>query len=110
MSWIDDLTIDDIEEDKLDFVEIIGLEAFKKLVEIMPGTNFYIPGLKDFKILHRNECIKNDFTGKNIRALAIKYELSEPTIYNIVRPIRKKKQAELVQRQIRESGQIFFDY
>ena len=91
LKWIDNLTMKDIKEDSIDFVEIIGLEAFKELVKVMPGTNMYIPGLKDFKRLHRNECIKNDFDGGNVKALALKYRLSEQSIYTILRGFRKKK-------------------
>ena len=38
-----DVTLDDLNEEQLQVVEVIGLEAYKRLIHYYAGTSIYIP-------------------------------------------------------------------
>jgi Mor family transcriptional regulator len=80
-----ELQLDDLQEQHRPVAEAIGLEAMIKLTEYCGGTQIYIP--KPFELtkelIYRK--ISADFDGSNIRQLAIKYRVSESTVYRIVK-------------------------
>lgn len=67
-----------------ELAEIIGLEAYKKLVLNYGGSHVYI--CKSDTILRdlRNKEIYDKFNGYNYRELAKEYNLSEKTVREIV--------------------------
>ena len=91
-----EITIDDLQEQHREIAETIGLKTLIKLSENFGGTQVYIPQIaeltKEFK--YRN--ILEAFNGDNIQQLAIKYRVSESTVYRIVKDeISKRKVAPM---------------
>lgn len=80
MKWIDEITIEDIDEQYRHIAEIIGVEQFIELIEKLGGTSWYIP--KKDRVLNeaRKRKIKKEFNKYNRRELALKYGVSERTI------------------------------
>lgn len=90
----DQVTLDDLKEEQLEVVEIIGLESYKKLIEYFAGTSIYIPKLCEVERKQRNERIRNDYEANgDLKALAIKYSLTEVQIRSIVMDIYQAKKA-----------------
>ncbi len=88
---IDKLTsIEQLRDDQRELAEIIGLEAYKKLIRHYGGNQLYIQQadsvLKDVRDKELNE----KFDGTNYRKLSIEYGISEMTIRDIVAPKRKQ--------------------
>jgi Mor family transcriptional regulator len=81
---IDHIDIDDLPEDCRQLADIIGLDALIALSERFGGDRVYIPMPDRLGIPARNREIREAFTGVNIRALAVKYNLTERWIRVIV--------------------------
>lgn len=79
----EELTIEDIPETHKDIANYIGIDAFKKLVELLGGSSLYIP--KEDTLIRpiRNRIIKERFNG-DYKALAKKYNISESQIRYIL--------------------------
>ena len=76
--------LNDIPEEQRDFAELVGLETFRKLVEMYGGSSIYI--CKEDAILRqkRNLAIANEFNGYNFLELAKKYSLTDRTIRDVI--------------------------
>ena len=86
---IDKLTnIDQLHDDKsqLELAEVIGLDAYKKLVAYYGGSRVYVQKASSILKEVRDHEIRKKFNGWNYRHLAIEYGLSEATIRDIVAP------------------------
>lgn len=88
---IDKLTsVDQLRDEQRELAEIIGLDAYKKLIKHYGGNQLYIQQadsvLKDVRDKELNE----KFDGTNYRKLSIEYGISEMTIRDIVAPKRKQ--------------------
>lgn len=88
---IDKLTnVDQLRDEQKELAEIIGLDAYKKLIKHYGGNQLYIQQadsvLKDVRDKELNE----KFDGTNYRKLSIEYGISEMTIRDIVAPKRKQ--------------------
>ena len=83
-----DVTLDDLNEEQLQVVEVIGLEAYKRLIHYYAGTSIYE------KI--RIEYEKNG----DIKALALKYGLSEIQIRTIIGDLFKNKKIDPYEGQV----------
>lgn len=88
---IDKLTsADQLRDEQRELAEIIGLDAYKKLIRHYGGNQLYIQQadsvLKDVRDKELNE----KFDGTNYRKLSIEYGISEMTIRDIVAPKRKQ--------------------
>lgn len=70
--------------------KIIGLEAFVRLSAELGGTSFYVPKFENVVARARDRLIIKQFTGSNYKELALRYNLSEIWIRNII----AKDQAE----------------
>lgn len=84
MSVLDELHLEGLSEGQQEVAELIGLDNFKKLMEVYGGVYIYIPKTDKLDRMERNECIRADFDGYNFRELAKKYDLTEVSIRNIV--------------------------
>lgn len=71
-------------EQQKEIAEIIGIEAYRKLVEHYGGSHIYINKSDTVTRPDRDEEIRKKFNGTNCRQLAKEYNLSEPTIRNIL--------------------------
>ena len=80
---LEELTLEDIPKTHKDIAEYIGIDAFKKLVELLGGSSLYIPKEASLTRPIRNRVIREKFNG-DYRVLARKYDISEAQVRNIV--------------------------
>lgn len=78
------INLDQLSGEQRELAEIIGLDAYKKLIEHFGGCQLYIPKLETILKEVRNKEIKENFNGFNYRELAKKYHVSEMTVRKIV--------------------------
>lgn len=75
---------DDLNEEQQHLAELIGLDNFAKLVQVFGGTNIYIPKAEAFGRSVRNEKIRQEYNGRNVKSLAVKYGLTERQVYKLI--------------------------
>ena len=80
---IEKLTLEDIPSSHRDIAEYIGVEPFKKLVELLGGSSLQIPKEASLTRPIRNRIIRDKFNG-DYKALARKYNITEAQVRNIV--------------------------
>lgn len=80
---LEELTLEDIPKTHKDIAEYIGIDAFKKLVELLGGSSLYIPKEASLTRPIRNRVIRDKFNG-DYRVLARKYDISEAQVRNIL--------------------------
>lgn len=96
-----DVTLDDLNEEQLQVVEVIGLEAYKRLIHYYAGTSIYIPKFSEIERRKRNEKIRIEYEKKgDIKALALKYGLSEIQIRTIIGDLFKNKKIDPYEGQV----------
>lgn len=83
-SWIEEITEEMIPETYKDVAEIIGAKSLLKLAQEYGGTMIYIPKFDSLTRMIRDKKIKQDFNGGNYKELALRYNLCESSIRNIV--------------------------
>lgn len=94
MISFDDVKIDDLKEEQQEVVDIIGLHAYKQLMKYYAGTSIYIPKLSEIERTKRNVEIRKEYEdGVNMKYLAIKYDLTEMQIRNIVFDLYQEKKS-----------------
>lgn len=64
--------------------KIVGVKNFINLVKLLGDTTWYIPKFKTILNEAMKTKIKKEYNGYNKKALAIKYDMSERTIQNIL--------------------------
>lgn len=96
-----DVTLDDLNEEQLQVVEVIGLEAYKRLIHYYAGTSIYIPKFSEIERRKRNEKIRTEYEKNgDIKALALKYGLSEIQIRTIIGDLFKNKKIDPYEGQV----------
>lgn len=96
-----DVTLDDLNEEQLQVVEVIGLEAYKRLIHYYAGTSIYIPKFSEIERRKRNEKIRIEYEKNgDIKALALKYGLSEIQIRTIIGDLFKNKKIDSYEGQV----------
>ena len=81
---LDELKMEDIADGQQKaLAELIGIENYKKLVEVYGGSSIYVYKRDSFLRTLRDKKIKEEFKG-NYKELAQKYNLTEMAIRNIV--------------------------
>lgn len=80
MKWIDEITIEDIDEQYRHIAEVIGVEKFIELIKQLGGTTWYIPKIDRVLNEARKRKIRKEFNKYNRRELALKYGVSDRTI------------------------------
>ena len=91
---------EDLTEAQRDVADLIGLENYRKLVDIYAGELIYIPKADSFERLVRNQKIVDEFDGGNTGELARKYHLTPVTIRRIVDEKRKSLMLAPLEGQI----------
>lgn len=81
------ISIYQLDGEQREIAEVIGLEAYKKLVEHYGGSYIYVTKTETMVRDERNNEIRQKFNGSNYRELAKEYNLTE----NRVRAIIRKK-------------------
>lgn len=96
-----DVTLDDLNEEQLQVVEVIGLEAYKRLIHYYAGTSIYIPKFSEIERRKRNEKIRIEYEKNgDIKALALKHGLSEIQIRTIIGDLFKNKKIDPYEGQV----------
>lgn len=81
---MDNIKIQDLQGEQRQIAEIIGLEAYLKLVKIYGGTNIYIAKIDKLLSIKRDMEIVKRFNGYNYKSLANQYRLSERAVREII--------------------------
>lgn len=96
-------SLDQLRDEQRELAEVIGLDAYKKLVVRYAGSFVYIckpdTVLKDI----RDAEIREKFDGDNYGELARAYNLAEATVRDIVATKRRMLKSEPIE------GQMSFD-
>ena len=79
------LELDDLQEQHREIAESVGMDCFLELVKTFGGSAIYIPQMREVTKMRVYRKIAEEFDGTNIKTLASKYEVSESTVYNVVR-------------------------
>lgn len=78
-----DIDVSYFSDEQQGIIEVIGMEAYRKLVESYGGCSIYIAKKDKLEKLERNFEICRKFNGFNYKALAKEYDLCENTIREI---------------------------
>lgn len=89
--FLKSITIDQLDGDSLDLAEVIGMDAFLKLVAVYGGSNcLYVPRLLTLRTNARNQEMRKEYeAGATPKALARKYHLTERYVRDVVRNSQK---------------------
>ena len=79
------LTLEDLQEQHREIAELIGLDGLLKLAEAYGGTSLYIPQVRELKKNRIYKAILGEYDGTNIKQLSGKYQVSEATVYKILK-------------------------
>jgi Mor family transcriptional regulator len=83
-NWINEITKEMIPETYYAIADSIGIKNLIILSQTFGGSMLYIPKYDSLTKSIRDAKIKKEFNGVNYRDLALKYNLSESTIRNII--------------------------
>ncbi len=89
-----ELRVEDLQEQHQEFAEVLGMDNLLRLSEHFGGTSIYVPQKRELVKLKVFGLIRQEYNGTNIKELASKYELSESTVYNVLRDMLMKGAAK----------------
>lgn len=95
-----ELIYEKLNDEQKKVLDLIGEEAFKRLIVFINGDNLYVPSVASVSRAARNKSIKNDFNGYNFRELAKKYGLNPRSIRGIVKDITVEKRNKPLEGQL----------
>ena len=81
---ISNLTVDNVNEEQRQLIELIGIENYKKIVLEFGGQYIYFPKAETISKELRDREIIEQFDGSNYKKLANKYNLSVVSIRRII--------------------------
>lgn len=93
---LDKLNLEHLQGTQRDIADVIGIEAYRKLVAVYGGCSIYVGKSDAVTNSIRDDEIYSKFDGKNYRELARIYNLAE----NTVRDIIYRKNLELAAHQM----------
>ena len=80
------LKLEDLQGENRELAETIGIEAYRKLVDVYGGTGrVYIPQPDTLLIPIRDRMIRDEYDGSNLYELCKRWNLSEGYVRSIVR-------------------------
>ena len=83
---LESLRLEDLNGNARELAELIGMEAFIRLVGVYGGTSsLYVPKAEQLVLPVRDELIRREFDGGNSTQLARKWGLTERYIREIVK-------------------------
>ncbi len=85
MDFLDNVTIDMLRGNQRELAETIGLAAYIHLVRYCSGCDIYIAKRDKVEMMVRDATISKEFNGYNYDKLAVKYNLSEQAIRDIIK-------------------------
>lgn len=80
-----DLKTEDLQEQHQLIAEAVGIEGLIRLSKYFGGSSLNIPQKRNLLKQKIYAAIYREYDGDNIKRLAVKYDVSEATVYNIVR-------------------------
>ncbi len=83
MNFIDNITVENLDEEQKELAELLGLEKYIELVKTYGGTSIYVHKAQTIERSLRDEAIRKEFKG-DYKRLALKYGLSERQVREIV--------------------------
>ena len=89
--------------DQRELADVIGLEAYKKLIRHYGGNQLYIQQVDSVLKDLRDKELNEKFDGSNYKELSREYGISEMTIRDIVAEKRRQLRGEALE------GQLSFD-
>ncbi len=87
----DEIRIEDLSGEQRELAEIIGLSSYIELVKVYGGTTLYIAKYDKIRNIRRDRKIRAEFNGANHKYLAIKYNLSDRAIREILADINQQR-------------------
>lgn len=81
----EDIELSDLNEQHRELADIIGIDNLLKLASHFGGTQIYIPQIDKLLKNVKYKNVIEEFDGYNIRQLSKKYNVSESTVYRLVR-------------------------
>jgi Mor family transcriptional regulator len=69
----------------------VGIDVAAHLDETFAGTMLYWPKGRSEKSADKHEEIANAFNGSNIPELAVRFDMSEPSIYRVLKKMREAR-------------------
>jgi Mor family transcriptional regulator len=85
-AWTDEITLEDIPPQHQKLAVAMDMKTVLRCAELMGGTYVYIPKRDALLRAVRNRHIRAAYkSGIDARALAIKYDLSQVQIYEIIK-------------------------
>ena len=94
------VSLEQLRGDQKELAELIGLEAYKKLISSYAGSFLYIQKIDSILKDVRDDEIREKFDGGNYGALAREYNLAEATVRDIVAEKRKQLRQSLLEGQM----------
>lgn len=107
-----DIRIEDLQDRHQKYAEIIGVDNMIKLSQMFGGSSIYIPQPDELIKNKRYRAIVQDYEdGKgSIKQLAQKYQVSESTVYRLVRDLivemkaKKEREKNIIPGQLNIFG------
>lgn len=95
-SFLEDLTLEQLDGDSRELAEVIGIDAFKKLVEVYGGSSIlYVPNFTNLRVTVRDRRLVQEYnSGKTVKQLARKYQLSERRVHQIIQGYKAQEAAQ----------------
>lgn len=87
--WMRDVSQEQLPEVYQEMAAIIGVEPTMQLAQVFSGNSVYFPKLDRSLLTLRNQAIRRDFNGANIKELARRWGLSARHVRHIVNPPRR---------------------
>lgn len=84
--WMRDVTEEQLPEVYQEMAAVIGVEPTMQLAQVFSGNSVYFPKLDRSLLCLRNQAIRRDFNGANIKELARRWGLSARHVRHIVNP------------------------
>lgn len=83
-TYLNKITIDNLNPQHKKLANSIGMDNFIKLVGKFGGGYINIPKQQSIVKTLAYSRIRKEYDGKNIKDLAVKYDVSERTVYKII--------------------------
>lgn len=111
MNATNKITLEDLQEQHRELAEIIGIDNLLALSKHFGGMQLYIPQTDKLMKNVKYKAIMAEFDGMNIKKLAKKYDVSESTVYRLVRDqiISQSKRLPDGQMSINDYGNSWTD-
>ncbi len=83
MDYIDELTLEDLDEEQQELAEVLGFDSYKNLIKTYGGTSIYVLKKETVCRVVRNRIIRDNFDG-DYKKIARKHKLSDRQIREII--------------------------